>query len=170
MSDQRTDVDLARAMRAGDASAFEALYARYHAWVTTLAFRFTRNREDALDVLQETFAYLHRKRGGFELRSQMKTFLYPVVKHLAVSRAQLARRQAPLDPKLDPAAPAVNQDETAALLQGLSDVQQEVVLMRFVDGLDLQAIADALEVPLGTVKSRLHSALELLRGRIPPNR
>ena len=100
----------------------------------------------------------------------MKTFLYPVVKHLAVSRARLARRQAPLDPNLEPAAPAVTTDETAALLQGLSDVQQEVVLMRFVDGLDLQAIADALEVPLGTVKSRLHSALELLRGRIPPNR
>jgi DNA-directed RNA polymerase specialized sigma24 family protein len=42
--------------------------------------------------------------------------------------------------------------------------------MRFVDGLDLQAIADALEVPLGTIKSRLHSALELLRGKNIPNR
>jgi RNA polymerase sigma-70 factor (ECF subfamily) len=53
---------------------------------------------------------------------------------------------------------------------GLSDVQQEVVLLRFVDGLDLQAIADALDVPLGTVKSRLHSALEFLRGKNFPNR
>jgi RNA polymerase sigma-70 factor (ECF subfamily) len=168
--DPRTDEELARAWRSGETAAFEAIYARYHEWVVSLAFRFTRNREDALDVLQDTFAYLHRKRRDFDLRSQMKTFLYPVVKHLAVSRARLARRQAPLDPKLDPAAPAVTTDETAALLQGLSDVQQEVVLMRFVDGLDLQAIADALEVPLGTVKSRLHSALDLLRGRIPPNR
>ena len=168
--EQRTDAELAKALRDGDTSAFDALYDRYHQWVVTLAFRFTRNREDALDVLQDTFAYLHRKRRDFELRSQMRTFLYPVVKHLAVSRARLARRQTPLDPKLDPAAPAVSTDETAAFLQGLSDVQQEVVLMRFVDGLGLQAIADALEVPLGTVKSRLHSALDLLRGRIPPNR
>ena len=168
--DPRADEDLVRAWRGGDPSAFDALYARYHEWVVTLAFRFTRNREDALDVLQDTFAYLHRKRRDFELRSRMKTFLYPVVKHLAVSRSRLARRHAPLDPAIDPAAPAASTDETAALLQGLSDVQQEVVLMRFVDGLDLQAIADALEVPLGTVKSRLHSALELLRGRIPPNR
>ena len=168
--EQRTDAELAKALRDGDPSAFDALYDRYHQWVVTLAFRFTRNREDALDVLQDTFAYLHRKRRDFELRSQMKTFLYPVVKHLALSRAQLARRQAPLDPKLDPAAPPASPDETADLLQGLSDVQQEVVLMRFVDGLDLQAIADALEVPLGTVKSRLHSALDLLRGKIPPNR
>src|ERR1051325_5584744 len=122
--DERTDAELARAWRDGDASAFETLYARYHAWVVSLAFRFTRNREDALDVLQDTFAYLHRKRRDFELRSRMRTFLYPVVKHLAVSRARLARRQAPLDPKLDPAAPAATTDETAALLQGLSDVQQ----------------------------------------------
>jgi RNA polymerase sigma-70 factor (ECF subfamily) len=167
---ERTDAELARAWRDGDASAFDAFYGRYHAWVTALAFRLTKNREDALDVLQDTFAYLYRKRRDFELRSQMKTFLYPVVKHLAISRAQLARRQAPLDPRHDPAAPTPGTDEVAALLSGLSDVQQEVVLMRFVDGLDLQAIADALEVPLGTVKSRLHSALELLRGKNFPDR
>jgi RNA polymerase sigma-70 factor (ECF subfamily) len=163
----RTDAELVSAWRGGDDSAFEELYGRYHSWVASLAYRFTRNRDDALDVLQDTFSYLHRKRRGFELRSQMKTFLYPVVKHLSLSRR---RRETALDPKLDPAAPPTPTDETAALLQGLSDVQQEVVLLRFVDGLDLQAIADALEVPLGTVKSRLHSALELLRGKIPPNR
>jgi len=168
--DPRTDAELARALRDGDAGAFDALYDRYHEWVTALAFRFTGHREDALDVLQDTFAYLHRKRRDFELRSQMKTFLYPVVKHLSLSRAQLARRQAPLDPKLDPAAPRASSDDVASLLSGLSEAQQEVVLMRFVDGLDLQGIADALEVPLGTVKSRLHSALEILRANPPPNR
>ena len=49
--DGRSDDELARALRSGDPSAFDALYDRYHAWVTTLAFRFTKNREDALDVL-----------------------------------------------------------------------------------------------------------------------
>jgi len=168
--DPRTDAELARALREGDASAFEAFYDRYHEWVAALAFRFTAHREDALDVLQDTFAYLFRRRRDFELRSQMKTFLYPVVKHLSISRKQASRRQAPLQLKHDPAAPADRPEGVADLLAGLSDVQQEVVLMRFVDGLDLQAIADALEVPLGTVKSRLHSALELLRGRNLPNR
>src|SRR5882672_6594810 len=168
--DSRSDAELVRALRDGDASAFDELYARHHGWVVTLALRFTGHREDALDVLQETFAYLHRRRHDLELRSQMRTFLYPVVKHRALDRKKASRRQASLDPKLDPAAPASTTDETAALLQGLSDAQQEVVLMRFVDGLDLQAISDALEVPLGTVKSRLHSALELLRGKNLPNR
>jgi RNA polymerase sigma-70 factor (ECF subfamily) len=168
--DPRTDAELARALRGGDASAFEAFYDRYHEWVVALAFRFTAHREDALDVLQETFAYLFRRSRDFELRSQMKTFLYPVVKHLSIARRQAARRQAPLDPKMDPAAPADRSAAIDGLLVGLSEVHQEVVLMRFVDGLDLQAIAEALEVPLGTVKSRLHTALDLLRGRNFPNR
>jgi RNA polymerase sigma-70 factor (ECF subfamily) len=168
--DPRSDADLARALREGDPSAFEAFYDRYHEWVAALALRFSGNREDALDVLQDTFAYLFKRGPDFDLRSQMKTFLYPVVKHLAIAKKQASRRQARLDPKLDPAAPADRSDDVAALLAGLTDVQQEVVLMRFVDGLDLQAIADALDVPLGTVKSRLHSALELLRGKTFPNR
>jgi RNA polymerase sigma-70 factor (ECF subfamily) len=168
--DPRTDAELARALRAGDASAFEAFYDRYHEWVVALAFRFTAQREDALDVLQETFTYLFRRSRDFELRTQMKTFLYPVVKHLSIARRQSVRRQAPLDPKRDPAAPPDRSGEIADLLAGLSEVQEEVVLLRFVDGLDLQSIADALKVPLGTVKSRLHSALDLLRGRNFPIR
>ncbi|MBV8881374.1 MAG: RNA polymerase sigma factor [Planctomycetaceae bacterium] len=168
--DPRTDAELARALREGDSSAFEAFYDRYHEWVATLAFRFCGHREDALDVLQETFAYLFRRSRDFELRSQMKTFLYPVVKHLAVARRQAARRRPALGPRWDPAAPPEPADEVSSLLDGLSDLQQEVVLLRFVDGLDLQSIADAIDVPLGTVKSRLHSALELLRGKNFPNR
>lgn len=168
--DARSDAELARAWRGGDASAFDELYARYHEWVATLAFRFTRNREDALDVLQETFSYLVRKRPNFELQSQMKTFLYPVIKNLSLSRLQAARRQGPRGRVPDPEAPRDVPDEAASLLEGLSEVQQEVVLLRFVDGMDYQAIADALGVPLGTVKTRLHSALGLLRDRIPPNR
>jgi len=49
------------------------------------------------------------------------------------------------------------------VLANLPPAQREVLLLRFVDGLSLQEIADALEIPLGTVKSRLHHALETLR-------
>lgn len=167
--DSRNDFELARALQGGDATAFDAFYARYHEWVVSLAFRFTKNREDALDVLQETFAYLHRKRRGFELRSQMKTFLYPVVKHLSLARSTFSRRHRTLDPHVDPPSPEPQHPDLSSLLEGLSEAHQEVVLMRFVDGLDLQGIAEALEIPLGTVKSRLHTALGILRGKNLPN-
>lgn len=156
-----TDEELVRRFRGGDDAAFEALYERHHAWIAALALRFCGDRDGALDVLQDTFAYLLRKRASLELRAQMRTFLYPVVKHLALSRKERDRRPLPPPPAAAPAAGNVDD-----LLHGLSDVQKEVVQMRFTDGLELQDIAAALEVPLGTVKSRLHGALEILRDRL----
>jgi RNA polymerase sigma-70 factor (ECF subfamily) len=77
--DERTDLELIAAANAGDAEAFERLYFRYRDWVVNLAFRFTADREMALDILQETFLYLLKKFPGFVLTCQMKSFLYPVV-------------------------------------------------------------------------------------------
>lgn len=162
-----SDEDLVRAFRNGDDHAFAALYDRWQDWVAALAFRFTGDRDAALDVLQDAFAYLVRRRGDLELRSAMKTFLYPVVKNLAIDRRRRTRREAPLPPDLQAAAPPADPGGVDHLLAGLSDAQREVVLMRFTDGMDLQGIADALQVPLGTVKSRLHSALEIIRSRHP---
>jgi RNA polymerase sigma-70 factor (ECF subfamily) len=160
---ERTDAALVIASQAGDLAAFEALYERHKDWVLSLAFRFCGNREDALDVLQETFVYFLKKLPSLELRSQLRTFLYPAVKHLAFSRKQSARRQVSLESAPDPPARDKEPDEIGHLLHGLSDQHREVVWMRFADGLDLKEIAEALGIPLGTVKSRLHGALEALR-------
>lgn len=159
-----TDGELVRRFREGDDRALAELYERHHAWIASLAARFCGDADAALDVLQDTFAYLVRKRADLELRAAMRSFLYPVVKHLSLNRKRADRPTAPLSDVPAPPVPAGAVDD---LLSGLSDAQQEVVRMRFSDGLDLQAIADALGVPLGTVKSRLHSALEILRSRLP---
>jgi RNA polymerase sigma-70 factor (ECF subfamily) len=156
------DGELVRRFREGDDRAFALLYDRYQDWVAGLAFRLTRNQEDALDVLQDAFAYLVRKRPTLELEGPFKSLLYPVVRHLSLDRLRARRRPLPPSPPAPPAPAGPDED----LLRGLSDAQAEVVRMRFTDSLDLQAIADALDVPLGTVKSRLHSALEILRGRL----
>lgn len=159
-----TDDELVRRWRDGDDAAFEALYERHHAWIVSLALRFTRDRDAALDILQETFAYLVRKRPTLELRAQFRSFLYPVVKHLALTRIEQGRRQLSMSVERTSTPPADGGIDD--LLSGLSDVQKEVVQMRFTDGLELQEIAEALEVPLGTVKSRLHGALEILKNRM----
>ncbi len=160
----------------GEADAFEALYLRYRDWVYRLAWRFTGNREDALDVLQETFAYLLGKFPGpagrqarFKLTAAMTTFLYPVVKHLAIAtRNKNGRFSSDVDLLCEFAAPESqapggSRADLAAVLAGLPEDQREVVLMRFVDSMNLQEIATALDIPLGTVKSRLHNALNTLR-------
>jgi RNA polymerase sigma-70 factor, ECF subfamily len=167
--DQRTDIELIDAINRGDADAFDALYFRYRDWVASLAVRFTRNHADALDVLQETFSYLLKKFPGFKLTSAMKTFLYPVVKNNSLTLLRKRGREVSNEQAID-ATPATDQpvghnprEDLAAVVAILPEAQREVLLMRFVDDMTLQEIADALNAPLGTAKSRLHHGLKTLR-------
>jgi RNA polymerase sigma-70 factor (ECF subfamily) len=165
-SDPRSDSQLVAAANAGDASAFDALYHRYKQWVVGLATRFTGDADQAMDVCQETFIYLLSKFPGFTLTSRLPTFLYPAVKHLAIGARRKAARFIGGEQDFDSVAGAypVEPSELTAVVAGLPDTHSEVVLMRFVDGLSLEEIATALKIPLGTVKSRLHNALAMLRG------
>ena len=164
------DQELIEKANQGDVAAFEKIYYRYRDWIHRLAYRFTGDRDDALDVLQETFAYLLGKFPGFNLTAGMTTFLYPVVKHLAITNQQKRRRQSPTVENIpDLPGPVVlsnpqkSRTELAAVLAVLPAEQREIVLMRFVDDLALEEIAQALQIPSGTVKSRLYRALQTLK-------
>ena len=86
--DARNDHQLIDAVNAGDPAAFDALYLRHRDWVASLAYRLTSDREAALDVMQETFLCLLRKFPGFRLTAKLRTFLYPVVRHLAAAQRE----------------------------------------------------------------------------------
>lgn len=165
----QSDQELIDSVNKGDAEAFEALYYRYRDWVYRLAWRFTGSRDQALDVLQETFFYLLKKFPGFKLSCSMTTFLYPVVKHVALAiRRKASRTVSEDDALVEMPAPAatdgrVSRLELAAVLSGLAEEQREIVLMRFVDDMTLEELADALNIPVSTVKSRLYRGLEALR-------
>ena len=163
--DNRTDLQLVEALNQGDAAAFDMLYFRHRDWVMRLAMRFTGHHEDALDVLQETFSYLVRKFPGFELTAALTTFLYPAVKNFSLAARRIRMRSVSdnqdtlsLIPE-PPSSDSANRDELTQTLAGLSDAHREILLMRFVDEMTQPEIAAALDVPLGTVKSRLHHAL-----------
>lgn len=170
--DPRSDADLVRALNAGDASAFDGIYYRHRDWVVRLAQRFTNNPDDALDVLQETFSYLFRKFPGFVLSASMTTFLYPVVKNHSIAArrkrnrlVQFADAGALPEPAAKESIDAdAGRDELRAVLAVLPEGQREALLMRFVDGMSLLEIGEALGIPEGTVKSRLHNAIATLRG------
>ena len=163
-----SDEKLIESANKGDAEAFEALYYRYRDWVYRLAWRFTGDRERALDVLQETFTYLLKKFPGFQLTCAMTTFLYPVVKHVALAirrkDKQLSGQEVPGEVASAPPKEGHRwRSELGAVLAVLPDEHREVLMMRFVDDMALQEIAEALDIPLSTVKSRLYRALETLR-------
>ncbi len=168
--DTLSDRELIAAINGGDVTAFEVLYFRYRDWVADLGFRFTGDGDAALDVLQETFLYVLRKFPGFRLRANFKTFLYPAVRNLSIAARRKAERYQASEVALDqlantpaPMAPEPDAGDLDVILASVPEQQREVILLRFVDGLSLGEISEAMEIPLGTVKSRLHNALQTLR-------
>jgi len=161
------DQSLVDAAGRGDPGAFETLYRRHRDTLVRLARRFTGSDDLALDVLQETFVYLLSKLPGLRLTARLTTFLYPAVKNLSIAARRKAARLGGDDlPRDLPAPPPPADDrhpDLAEALKNLSEEHRETLLMRFVDGMSLEEIAAALDVPLGTVKSRLHNALASLR-------
>jgi RNA polymerase sigma-70 factor (ECF subfamily) len=157
---------------AGDGDALESLYAAHRDWVVGVARRIVGDDQDALDVLQEVFIYLFSKFPGFTLTASMRSFLYPVIKHKCISVIRKRKKTVDLDAYRRGTSAAVPWTGTAPggagtdferITSMLPDGQREVVLLRF--GLDfrLDEIAAALDIPVGTVKSRLHNALKTLR-------
>lgn len=160
--------ELIRRANRGDREALAQLYRDHREWVTALAYRFTASHDDALDVLQETFAYFFAKFPGFSLRSSIRSFLYPVVKHSSINVIRKRRKLVALDTyrhietDMEWRFPDTSGD-LVRLVGRLSEGQRAVVRLRFGLGFRLDEIAEALEIPTGTVKSRLHNALKSLR-------
>ena len=172
--DPRSDEALVGICNEGDAraatDAFEALYRRHKDFVLRVALRFAPDVDTALDVLQDTFVQLLRRfppsGEGLLLTAKMTTLLYPIARNAAIS----ARRKAsglPLAGDVAPddlsAPPARESDGIGRLLAELPPGQRETLTLRFVDGLTLEEIAHALDIPLGTVKSRLHLGVAALK-------
>jgi RNA polymerase sigma-70 factor (ECF subfamily) len=168
--DPRSDLELVAAINSGEHDAFDALYFRYRDWVASLSYRITCDSDTALDVLQETFLYVLKKFPGFRLTANFKTFLYPAVRNLSIAAREKAKRYQATELELEriettAAAETLHMGagDLEAVLAGLSEEHREVLLLRFVDGLSLAEISQAMSIPLGTVKSRLHNALDILR-------
>jgi RNA polymerase sigma-70 factor (ECF subfamily) len=158
---------IARANR-GDVAAFEELYQRHRDWVVGLAHRLTNSRDDALDVLQEVFTYFFKKFPVFELSTNLRGFLFPVVRNTALSVIRKRRKVVEIDEARQPST--LDWGETRGdlerLVAGLPEAQRQVVLLRFGAQMRLEEIAEALAIPPGTVKSRLHNALKTLRNNL----
>lgn len=172
--DYLSDAELVDLCNTGDRNdavdAFEALYARHKDYVLRVAFRYIGDADLALDVLQETFSYILRKfpppGEGLVLKAKLRTLLYVVAKNNAISILRKTNKGdtgGDVDPDDLPAPGYRDSGDLAKLLQGLTPGQREIITLRFVDDQPLKDIAETLDIPLGTVKSRLHKAIEVMR-------
>lgn len=171
------DPELVRRAVAGDREAFASLVERHHARILALLERLCGCRESARDLAQETFLSAYRNLASFAHKSAFSTWLHSIACNHA---AAVARRRTPalvLDastagggPGLEPEAatpPAWARLErqelaqrVAAALSRLDDRYRQVVVLSDMQGASYEEIAATLDIPLGTVRSRLH------RGRL----
>jgi RNA polymerase sigma-70 factor (ECF subfamily) len=162
-----SDSDAALIARAGtDPDAFRTLYLQTRDFVYRVARRYSATDEDALDATQDSFIYLLRKLPTLRLTSKLTTYLYPIAKNTALARARAANRARIGIALPQPAAALPPSSPDAALaqaLEALSDELREVVIMRLIEDMTVEEVATALDIPAGTVKSRLHNALAALR-------
>jgi RNA polymerase sigma-70 factor, ECF subfamily len=182
---------LSEQIRTDKEKAFDRLFEQYHSMVFHLAFRILGDREEALDVAQEVFFTIYRKMHSFRGESSLKTWIFRIAINRASNRCRwwnrLRRRgTVSLDehlgrnrtPDLSETLEAEgNSPEEALLLQEkrteierslhrLPINQRIAVVMRDVEGMAYEEIAEAMQVSLGTVKSRIARGREELKRRL----
>ncbi len=170
---QPDDGQLIKLACEGDASAFDTLVRRHAERLLRMVRSLTSTPEDAEDVTQETLAAAYFKLDSFAGRSSFFTWLYRIALNKAISKRRLRRLETThtgrhLDdapPPTDSAQPADSRLEQNEQLEQLRQAivrlepeRQKVLVLRDVDGRDYGEIADILNIPVGTVRSRLHRA------------
>jgi len=181
--DDVEDLELHRRLSAGDRTAFDELYGRYASAAYGLAFRVTGQAVLAQDVVHDAFLAVWRAPEAFdERRGSFRTFFLSLVHHRAVdtvrretrlrTRNERAANLEPLtgeDPAegvTDAAYLAVRRREVREALGTLPPEQRQVLEMAYFEGKTQVAIAEALGIPLGTVKTRTFAALRKLRAQL----
>lgn len=183
------DAALVQRCRSGDLRGFEALVAKYQHRLYNALYRMTGSSDDAEELAQDAFLKALEKLESFGGRSSFYTWLYRIAVNLAISRrrregrirfqpltfgdedfdrsqaaALTAQKRQSANPEPSAAAESA---ETARLvtdaLERLDDEYRVVVVLRDIEGMDYARIAEVLELPAGTVKSRLHRARMMLR-------
>jgi RNA polymerase sigma-70 factor (ECF subfamily) len=172
-----SDDELISRARTGDGEAFHALARTWSAPLYRSALALSRDRQLAEDIAQETLLEAWRSIQRFDGRCRFSTWLYGILRHRFLKALRQRSRHGSVELTSNEREPATGHDadpvlstqqaETAARLRTavarLPDGHREVIELRFFADASLEDIATALDLPLGTVKSRLHHALEKLR-------
>ena len=163
-------MDLIKHAQAGDREAFAALFEQHKNLVYRTAYLILGDAHEAEDALQEVFLSVHRSLDSFDARKgAFTTWLYRVTLNFCLSHRRRRLHHSSLEdvaptPATDfPGAQLAEDDSLWQATRSLSDKQQAVLILRYYWDLPYAEIASILDVPLGTVKSRLDLALKTLR-------
>jgi RNA polymerase sigma-70 factor (ECF subfamily) len=171
----RTDEELVALATAGDLDSFNQLVTRWERPIFALAFRTLRREEEARDVVQEAFMRAYRGLPGFKGQAKFSSWLYRITLNLCRDWIRKERRTplVAVPEGVDPVdladAQPTSAEMSAAVSRAMAELpedQRTAILLKEYQGLTFQEIAQMLDCPLSTVKTRLYQGLSVLRRRL----
>jgi RNA polymerase sigma-70 factor (ECF subfamily) len=193
VSSKKGDHDLVQRVQAGDSAAFRALFDKYHRRAFAVAMGVVKNEDDALDAVQNAFVKVHKNIHKFQGSSSFYTWLYRIVMNVSIDHVRKTSRRKTLDfderalheesevagdgalvPHVTNANPgkAVLRRELGEAIQAalaeLPEHHRAVIVLREVEGMSYEEMAEALEVPKGTIMSRLFHARKKMQVALGP--
>jgi RNA polymerase sigma-70 factor (ECF subfamily) len=175
-----SDRQIVDAVLAGDRDAYRLLVERESRGVIGLCTSILRDPDEAQDVAQDAFVRAYRSLAAYRGDGTFGAWIGRIATRMAVARAAAVKRGAnpvltdnvierlPMDESANPERDIVKHEQALAIQRAISDLpaeQRQVVALRFYQDLPLETIASTLQLPLGTVKSRLNRAMARLRGQ-----
>jgi RNA polymerase sigma-70 factor (ECF subfamily) len=182
-SDAAADRELVIRVQNGDADAFRELFEKYHRRAYAVAFGVVKHKQDALDIVQDTFIKVHRNIKNFQGTSSFYTWLYRIVMNLAIDQLRRSKKSKDLDyddrvgrdagevagdgtllPHIlegNPRRTVLRKELSGAIQKALDELPEyhrAVILLRELEGMSYEEMAEVLEVPKGTIMSRLFHA------------
>lgn len=188
MADNVTDQELIERVKSGEKKAYDLLVLKYQQRIISLVSRFVRNHSDALDVTQEAFIKAYRALPNFRGESAFYTWLYRIAvntakNHLAVqarrprgtdydvSEIEQIEGNTALKEQATPENLLLKDELQSVVLKAIEELPEDLktaIMLREVDGLSYEEIAEVMECPIGTVRSRIFRAREAIDNEMAP--
>ncbi len=172
------DAELVNAFCEGDFSAYKKLIERWQERIQRIAYRYFNSYDDAMEITQQTFITVYQTADSLDNPQKFSAWIYRIATNLCLDETKRAgrRKMSPIDEADEKSSVKItsgdieqqlHKKETGAILeealQQIPDSQRMVVIMKEYEGLTFKEIADALDIPESTAKSRMYYGLKKLR-------
>ncbi len=188
MGEESIDRELVERARKGDRAAFDLLVRKYQPKVVKLVARYLRDPSEALDIAQETFLKAYRALPGFRSDSAFYTWLYRIAINTAKNHLAAQARRPPaedidsgdaeqlggesdLKDLATPERLLLTEEIERTVREAIEELPEELrtaIVLRELEGLSYDEIAEVMECPVGTVRSRIFRAREAINERLAP--
>ncbi|MBM7660969.1 RNA polymerase sigma-70 factor (ECF subfamily) [Bacillus mesophilus] len=160
--------ELMHSYQNGEVHALDRLYTLLKPTLYLFIYRYTKNEQLSMDIVQDAFLQLQQKKNQFDSnKANVKTYLFQIGYNIMVNKLNRRKRLQKLLPFLTPTSFEIpNNDEKLEIkeaIMGLQESQRAVIILKYYHDMTNAEIADILSIPIGTVKSRLHMAIKNLK-------